>query len=213
MEEKNELGYPAIPETEDERELLKFIRQIHSKSVLTEESLTVTDIFKLIELLSPEDSKTIRNARKNYGRLKNRTIGTICVDIIPRLFVGSLWKYESESSESIIKWSKWNRRFQRIYEYQRELEQQIEKVETEKGYIREHEHHEIVRTVRKECRQKCDDLEYEKDKEIVSLQIQMKKDRHHINHLEGTVEYLTKQLDLLSRPATDTKPEALPDPV
>ena len=203
MEAKNELGYAAVPETEDERELLKFIRLLHNKNVLTEESLTVTDVFKLIELLSPEDSKTIRNARKNYGRLKNRTIGTICIDIIPRLFVGSLWKYESESSESIIKWSKWNRRFHRIYEYQHELEQQIEKVETEKGYIREHEHRELVREVRKECRQKCDDIEHEKDKEIMILKIQKKKDSHHIQHLEGKCGYLTKQLDLLSTPAPD----------
>ena len=81
MEAKNELGYPAVPETEDEGELLKFIRQIHKAKVLDEDALSVSDVFKLIELLSPEDRKTIRNARKNYGRLKNRTIGTICVDI------------------------------------------------------------------------------------------------------------------------------------
>ena len=127
--------------------------------MLTEESLSVTDVFKLIELLSPEDSKTIRNARKNYGRLKNRTIGTICIDIIPRLFVGSLWKYERELGEYAVNWNKWHRRFQRIHEYHRELEQQIEKIETEKGYMQEHEHHEIVRAVRKECRQKCGETE------------------------------------------------------
>ena len=200
MEAKNELGYPAVPETEDEGELLKFIRLLHNKNVLTEESLTVTDVFKLIQLLSPEDSKTIRNARKNYGRLKNRTIGTICIDIIPRLFVGSLWKYEKEPGDFAIKWSRWNRRFHQIYEYQRELEQQIEKVETEKGYIREHEHHELVRTVRKECRQKCDDIEHEKDREIMSLKIQMKKDNHHIKNLEAKTEWLTKQLHPLSTP-------------
>ena len=214
MEATNELGYHAVPETEDERELLTFIRQIHSEKVLTEDALSVTDVFKLIEMLAPEeDRKTIQNAKKNYGRLKNRTIGIICIDLIPRLFVASLWKYENEMSESTIKWSKWNRRFQRIYQYQRELEKQIDNIETEKGYVQEHEHHEIVRSVRKECWQKCEDIEREKDREIVSMKIQMKKDRHHINHLEGTVEYLTKQLDLLSRPATDTKPEALPDPV
>ena len=200
MEATNELGYHAVPETEDERVLLNFIRQLHNKNVLTEESLSVTDVFKLIELLAPEDSKTIRNARKNYGRLKNRTIGTVCIDIIPRLFVGSLWKYETEYSESVIKWSKWNRRFQRIHEYHRELEEQIEKIETEKGYMREHEHHEILRTVRKECREKCDDIEYAKDKEIMSLKIQMKKDSHHIKHLEGKGEYLAKQLHLMSTP-------------
>ena len=165
-------------------------------------------------MLAPqEDRKTIQNARKNYGRLKNRTIGIICIDISPRLFIGSLWKYETEHSESVIKWSKWNRRFQRIYQYQRELEKQIDNIETEKGYVQEHEHHEIVRSVRKECWQKCEDIEREKDREIVSMKIQMKKDQHHINHLEGTVEYLTKQLDLLSRSATDTKPEAPPDPL
>ena len=79
--------------------------------------------------------------------------------------------------------------------------------------MQEHEHHEILRTVRKECRQKCEDIEYAKDKEIMSLKIQMKKDSHHINHLEGKGDYLTKQLDLLSRPETDTKPEAPPDPI
>ena len=200
MEAKNELGYPAVPETEDERELLKFIRRIHNENVLTEESLSVTDVFKLIELLAPDDSKTIRNARKNYGRLKNRTIGSICVDIIPRLFVGSLWKYEKELGESVVKWNKWRRRFQRIHEYHRELEEQIEKIETEKGYMREHEHHEILRAVRKECQQKCEDIEYAKDREIMSLKIQMKKDIHHINHLEGHKEWLTKQLDLMSTP-------------
>ena len=46
MEATNELGYPAVPETEDERELMKFIRQIHNENVLTEESLSVTDVFK-----------------------------------------------------------------------------------------------------------------------------------------------------------------------
>ena len=119
MEAKNELGYPAVPETEDEGELLKFIRLLHNKNVLTEESLTVTDVFKLIQLLSPEDGKTIRNARKNYGRLKNPTIGPNCIDSIPRRFVGSLWKYEKEAGDFAIKWSRWNRRFNRIYAYQR----------------------------------------------------------------------------------------------
>jgi hypothetical protein len=47
----------------------------------------------------------------------------------------------------------------------------------------------------------------------MSMEIQMKKDQHHINHLEQMGEYLTKQLDLLSRPETDTKPEAPPDPL
>jgi len=198
MEATNELGYAAVPETEDERELLHFIRQIHSEKVLTEDALSVPDVFKLIELLAPaDDRKTIQNAKKNYGRLKNRTIGTICIDIIPRLFVGSLWKYETEMTAGTIKWSVWNRRFQRIYEYQRELEKQIENIEAEKGYVQEHEHHEIVRSVRKECRQKCEDIEHEKDREIMSMKIQMKKEQHHINHLEQKGEYLTKQLHLL----------------
>ena len=152
-------------------------------------------------MLAPqEDRKTIQNARKNYGRLKNRTIGIICIDIIPRLFIASLWKYENEMGEQVIKWNKCHRRLQRIHEEMRELELQIEKIETEKGYMQEHEHHEILRAVRKECRQKCDDIEYAKDKEIMSLKIQMKKDSHHINHLEGKGDYLTKQLDLLSTP-------------
>ena len=132
--------------------------------------------------------------------VRSSRVWSICVDIIPRLFVGSLWKYETELGESVVKWNKWYRRFQRELEYQRELEQQIEKIETEKGYMQEHEHHEILRTVRKECRQKCEDIEYEKDREIMSLKIQMKKDSHHINHLEGHKEYLTKQLDLMSTP-------------
>jgi hypothetical protein len=214
MEATNELGYPAVPETEDERELLGFIRQIHKARVLDEDALSVTDVFKLIEMLAPEeDRKTIQNAKKNYGRLKNRTIGIICIDLIPRLFVASLWKYENEMSESTIKWSKWNRRFQRIYQYQRELEKQIDNIETEKGYVQEHEHHEIVRSVRKECWQKCEDIEREKDREIVSMKIQMKKDQHHINHLEQKGEYLTKQLHLLSSPTTDKQPEAPTDPL
>ena len=66
--------------------------------------------------------------------------------------------------------------------------------------MREHEHHEILRAVRKECRQKCDDIEYAKDREIMSLKVQMKKDSHHVKHLEGKDKYLTKQLHLLSTP-------------
>ena len=61
---------------------------------------------------------------------------------------------EKEITESIPKRDELKKSRINLEKNIKELEQQIEKLETEKGYMREHEHHEILRTVRKECQQK-----------------------------------------------------------
>jgi hypothetical protein len=81
------------PVTENEQTLLTFIRNLHSDKIQKEDEMTHKELFDMLSVLSPSDSKKIMGHYKNYRRTdkKSRPVGDIYVEIIRRLFIQSLW--------------------------------------------------------------------------------------------------------------------------
>jgi hypothetical protein len=193
-------------------ELHEVIKRIYDEK-LSEEMFAPKLRYDLLRFLMPDcPSQTIKNARKNHSSRKKDNIQYHLLKLVPQLFIAGLHyrNYERQGNESrdLMEPCKTNRPQRIMYEtrleqlvsrhfsHRGELEDEIEALETGKGYILESVHREEMKEIKIKHREELEEVTYQQGKKM-----EMKKEEmtDKINFLEGEIRKLMFEIKCLNQ--------------
>ena len=199
----NAIGAQLTPVTENEQTLLTFIRNLHSDKIQREDEMTHKELFDMLSVLSPSDSKKIMGHYKNYRRTdkKSRPVGDIYVEIIRRLFIQSLWVFETDApgEDTTIKRSRLTARHARFHREIAEMQTKLMKVEEGKGYITLADHRQELKEVEAHWKTEATEREKISYKDISMLKFHCEKAEKAQQQAEATRDYYKKECERMSK--------------
>ena len=169
--------------------------------------------YDLLRFLMPDcPPQVIQHARGNHSSRKKDNILYHLVRLVPQLFIAGIHyrNYERQGSESrdlmepcktyrpqrIMYEKRLEQLVNRHFTHRGELEDEIEALETGKGYILESVHREEMKEIKRKHREELEEVTYQQGKKM-----EMKKEEmtYKINFLEGEVRKLMFEIKCLNQ--------------
>ena len=211
-QENNELfmeykgkGYNGwtLPKEVNEAELREVIHRIYDEK-LSEELIAPKFRYKLFEMLMPDcPKKAIESARKNHSSKKPDNIQYHMQKLIPQLFVAAIHYSDYDRvSRSDIKIDEplpkrqrllYQNRLEKIIafhlERKEELRDEIENLESGKGYMLEDDHYDEIKELKKKHREELEEEVYQLAKKKEKEKFDLEKENCHLKHQLKKLEF------------------------
>lgn len=203
---------PILASDEDVIDMMNRVRQ----RFLQEEGLfNHVDTFRLIRLMVPDaDENVLKNAQKKMKSLKEGNMLDILYKLIPEMFVaGCIWeKYGEESRECIN--SNSNLKLPKVRRYLEKYHNNIKKLEDKlegAGMMSVDEHHSDIKAIKREHKEKLDELERDLKRAKMSLEIEKGRHKTQMMHQTHIMKALEHDLNMPSQEEQKTPVNEAPD--
>ena len=213
------------PKMIDEKEIKLLLKHISNKEILDAIQLSKKDMFRICRCVAPQHEKEWNDRYDNHKSAKDGTIHKETAAIISQMFLNCIWwetdEYDGPTFEGQVDKSQTTRRHKavakqctRILAEKNKLENKLEKVMEEKGFITQQDLDRALEEQKQKLHEQMDQQRIENRKAYVSLQKRVADLKSNANYFEDIVDkqkihikYLENEnADLIKQQTSATAP-------